>query len=64
MGGYALPVLGAPVRCRATGIDGIVVCHEVWLDRTPRVGIQREGVDQNGMPWEIHWQFPRWLETV
>jgi len=56
-----LPSLGSHTRDRATGIEGTVICHEVWLDKTPRVAIQRDGVDHNGQPWDLHWVNAYWL---
>ena len=64
MSGAISPALGTRARDCATGIEGTVVCHEFWLDRSARFAIQRDGVDHNGQPWDLHWVHAYWVEAV
>lgn len=53
----ALPALGKQVRDFGTGIDGTFIALTTWHDRSAEAAILREGVNQNGEPWPVHW-FP------
>ena len=53
-----LPVdLGIRAQDRATGIEGTLCAITLWEDRSAEVAIRRDGVDNNGEPWAVHW-FP------
>lgn len=49
--------LGTRARDKMTGIDGILIAKTTWLDRSDEAAIQRDGVDHDGAPWQVHW-FP------
>lgn len=49
--------LGASVKDRETGIDGVLIARTEWFDRSTEVAILRHGVNHDGLPWDVFW-FP------
>jgi len=49
--------LGAKVRDKLTGVTGVLLCKQIWHDRTDEWAIQRPGLDADGEPFALLW-FP------
>lgn len=49
------PEIGNKVIDKTTGIEGEVIAITEWKYRSPEIAVVREGVDHNGVPWELHW---------
>ena len=49
--------LGENGRDSMTGIEGVYIALETWLDRSAQVAIERPGLDADGKPFDLHW-FP------
>ena len=48
-------VIGARVKCAASGVVGQIVARTEWAWRTPEVAVVRDGCDADGKPWDLLW---------
>lgn len=48
-------VIGARVKCAASGVVGQIVARTEWAWRTPEVAVARDGCDADGRPWDLLW---------
>lgn len=47
--------LGDRVREKLSGVEGVVIGITHWITSCDHIGVKRQGVDQNGKPWELLW---------
>lgn len=46
--------LGDIARDKITGMEGVVLCVSHWLENCDRIGIQPQGVKDDGSPHSMH----------